>query len=277
MDDRSSVFPTVNDAKPQRNLLQKVLRALFYPLTHRLSLIRSLYFNFTYFPFRVAIQLPVFVYRGVRFNSTRGKIFLDFRKIEPGCIRIGKKSYGFHSRYHRTIWEHNGGVILFGQQVKIGKGTFISVGANGFLRFGNYVKLGGNDMVICNRSIHLGDHTLVAWDVRIIDTDFHRTVNTVFRTSNCVEKPITVGEYNWLGFGCVILKGTVTPNRCIVSASTTLRNDYSKAGENIVLGQEESAKVTAKYIHFEEDPSEDADVESLFDNVINLRNKKRAM
>jgi acetyltransferase-like isoleucine patch superfamily enzyme len=118
---------------------------------------------------------------------------------------------------------------------------------------------------------------MVAWDVQIVDTDFHHTINTIFNTMNCVEKPIVIGDHNWLGFGSSILKGTVTPNHCIVAANTTLKNDYSDVGENIVLGHEASAKVTAKYIRFDEKLSVEPWIDIEFDNLIKLRNKRKAM
>lgn len=266
-----------DNGKKKRTPLQKIARTLHYPFTQRLSLIRSLYFNLNYFPFKMAIRLPVFIYRGVRLKSMKGRIHLNFQKIEPGSIRIGKHNYGFHTRYHQTIWEQKGGTVILGQDTRFAKGTFISVGKNACLKIGNNVNLGGNDKIICNQFITLGSHTMVAWDVQIVDTDFHRTLNTVFKTATSAERPIVIGEHNWLGFGCTILKGTVTPNRCIIAANTTLRSDFSGEGENIVLGQDVTAKVTAKYISFEEQPTEDADEEGIFDVVVRMRNKRKAM
>ncbi|MGW8314788.1 MAG: hypothetical protein ACWGNV_04240 [Bacteroidales bacterium] len=263
--------------KKQRTPFQKLVRALHYPLTQRLSLIRSLYFNLNYFPFKVAIKLPVFIYRGVKLKKMNGRIHLNFEQIEPGSIRIGKYNYGFHSRQHQTIWEQKGGTVIFGKEIRMGKGTFISVGKNACLKFGNTVNLGGNDKIICNQFITIGSNTMAAWDVQIIDTDFHRTLNTVFKTHTNAERPIVIGNHNWLGFGCTVLKGTVTPNRCIVAANTTLRSDFSNEGENIVLGQDQTAKVTAKYISFEENPTEDADEEGIFDVVVRMRNKRKAI
>ena len=266
-----------NNGKKQRTFVQKAARALHYPFTQRLSLLKSLYFNLNYFPFRMALRLPVFIYRGVRLKQMKGRIHLNFGQVETGSVRIGKSNYGFHTRQHQTIWEQKGGPVIRGTEIFMGKGTFISVGKNACLKIGSQVKLGGNDKVICNQFITLGARTMVAWDVQIVDTDFHRTLNTVFKTHSSAQRPIVIGERNWLGFGCAILKGTVTPNRCIIAANTTLRNDFSGEGENIVLGQDQTAKVTARYISFEEQTIEEADEEGIFDVVVRMRNKRRAM
>lgn len=276
MDSLSNNGQSIAVAKTSQKSVSKwIFKALFYPLTHGLSVIHTAFFNIKYFPFSVAVKLPVFIYRGVRLKCTKGNIELNFQTIEPGCIRIGKESYGFQTRHHPTIWEHKGGTVILGKEIKIGKGTFISVGRFGMLRFGNHIHFGGNTKIICNKSITIGDHTMVAWDVQIIDTDFHNTINTVFNTMNVVEKPIMIGRYNWLGFGSTIIKGTVTPDYCIVAAKTTLKDDYSDAGENIILSLETSAKVTAKYIRFDKNHVVESSEWEEIDNLINVRNKRR--
>ena len=249
-------------------------RILFYPLTHRLSILRTLYFNMNYFPLRIALRFPVFIHRGVRFVSARGKVELNFSQIRAGSVRIGKQRYGFHTKYDCTIWEQLGGTVVFGSDVVIGKGTFFSIGRNAMLRFGDNASIGGNVKIICRKSIDIGDGTNIAWDVQIIDTDFHPTVNTVFKTMNCMDKPIVIGSHNWLCLGSVILKGSVTPDHCIVSANTTIKSDFSKAGENIVLDHKQGAEVTARYIRFDEqipdDPEENRDSE----RSMNLHRKR---
>ena len=131
----------------------RLMRILFYPLYRKLSIWKTLRFNFHYFPLKMAIRLPVFIHWGVRLKSMKGCIDLNFPAIRPGSVRIGKASYGFQTRYHPTIWEQLGGTVIFGNGTRIGKGTFISVGRFGLLRFGNQVKMGGNDNIICKKSI----------------------------------------------------------------------------------------------------------------------------
>jgi hypothetical protein len=84
-----------------------------------------------------------------------------------------------------------------------------------------------------------------------------------------------IGSNNWLGIGSTILKGTVTPDYCIVAAKTTLKDDYSDAGESIILSLETSAKVTAKYIRFDKNHVVESSEWEEIDNLINVRNKRR--
>jgi acetyltransferase-like isoleucine patch superfamily enzyme len=235
-----------------RSHIKKFPFILLYPILYKVSVAKSVVFNLNYFPFKIAIRFPVILHRGVKLKKLRGTVELNCAQIKPGLVHLGRSVYGFHTRHHLTIWEQRGGKVVFGENVCLGRGTFISVGYNGNLNFGDNVRFGGNSKIICRKSIHIGERTMVSWDAQIIDTDFHSTLNTIFKTRNRAESSITIGSHNWIGFGCTLLKGSITPDHCIVGANTSLKSDYSKSGKNIVLAYEQNAKVTVKYITFDE-------------------------
>lgn len=163
-------------------------------------------------------------------------------------VTIGKGMYGFQWKNEYTIWEQSGGIIIFEEGVELGKGTYICVGENAILRLGQNVHFGGHARLICMKSITIKSNTIVAWDVHIMDSDFKATINIVTNHINIIEKPIVIGNNNWLCFGCKILKGSITPDFCIVSAGTIINKDFSHVGEKIVLSMIESVKVIAQGI-----------------------------
>ncbi len=238
--------------RSQNISIKRIFILILYPLSHRISIIKTLYFNFYYFPIKVALRFPVILHYGVKLKKMKGTVELDCDRIKPGMVRLGRTYYGFHTRHHHTIWEQKGGKVIFGSNICLGRGTFISVGYRGNLTFGDSVVFGGNSKIICWKSIRIGARTLVSWNAQIIDTDFHSTLNTIFKTRNRTESSIVIGSHNWIGFGCTLLKGSVTPNHCIVGANTSLKSDYSKSGENIVLAFEQHAKVIVQNITFDE-------------------------
>ena len=166
-------------------------------------------------------------------------------------IHIGKNHYGFQQRNMHTIWEHKGGKIIFDNNVILGQGTSVTVGKEAELKLGKSTHFGGYVRIICQESITIKESTIVAWDVQIVDTDFGQTINTIIKSKNRMTKPIVIGKRNWLGFGCTILKGSVTPDNCIVKAKSLIDKDFSESGENIVLGSENNVKVLAKYISWD--------------------------
>jgi len=233
------------------NGLNKIIRSVAYLLRNDISILKTFYFNFHYFSFPIAVKFPIILYKSVRFRKTRGRIIIDSRPIKTGMIHIGKETYGFQWKHDYTIWEQHGGTVILENGINIGKGTFISVGINAVLKIEQNTGFGGNDRIICWESITVKAFTKVAWDVQIIDTDFKATINTITKTKNCVKKAIIIGKNNWLCFGCTILKGSITPDYCIVGAKSIINKDFSDAGEYIVIGIENNAKVLTKYISWD--------------------------
>jgi acetyltransferase-like isoleucine patch superfamily enzyme len=229
----------------------KILKSIISLFTNNISIWRTLFFNFHYLSFSNAIKFPIVISRSVRFNKTQGQIIIESQSLKTGMIHIGYKSYGFSRRHDYAIWEQFEGTVIFEGSVHFGKGTFIHIGKDAVLRIGKNTGFGGNDKIICDKSITIKENTKVAWDVQIIDTDFRATMNTVTKTRNCFKKEIIIGSQNWLCFGTTILKGSVTPNNCIVGANSIINKDLSQYGENIVVGMESNVKVLAKYIGWE--------------------------
>lgn len=223
-------------------------KSFSYLFKNNIAIWKTVFFNFHYFSFSTAIKFPVILYKGVRLKKTRGKIIIESTPVRTGMVRIGMKTYGFHTRKDTTIWELYNGTVIFENYVLIGKGTFIHVGKNAVLKLEQHTGFGGNDRIICDKSVTIKANTKVAWDVQIIDTDFRATINTVTKTKNIVKKDIIIGQNNWLCFGSTILKGTITPNNCIVGAKSVINSDFSNAGENIVIGMDSKVKVLTKYI-----------------------------
>jgi acetyltransferase-like isoleucine patch superfamily enzyme len=229
----------------------KIFKSVNSILKNNISIWRTLFFNFHYLSFSNAIKFPIIIHKNVRFNKTRGQIIFECQCLKKAMIHIGNKSYGFSRRHDYTIWEQFEGTAIFEGPVHFGKGTFIHIGNEAVLRIGQNTDFGGNDKIICDKAITIKENSKVAWDVQIIDTDFRATLNTVTKTRNCFKKEIIIGSHNWLCFGSTILKGSITPNNCIVGANSIINKDLSEYGENIVIGMESNVKVLAKYIGWE--------------------------
>jgi acetyltransferase-like isoleucine patch superfamily enzyme len=228
--------------------MRKIFKILNLIFKNDVSIFRTIFFNFHYFPFSDAIRFPIILYKSVRLKKTKGQIIIDTLPIKPGMVHIGIENYGFHLKHDNTIWEQNGGTVIFEDGIIIGKGNFISIGENATLRVDQKTHFGGNSKIICLKSITIKAYTQIAWDVQIIDTDFHPTINVITKGKSCETKPIIIGNNNWLCFGCTVLKGTITPNYCIVAAKTLISGNYSNEGENIVIDGENNAKVVVRNI-----------------------------
>ncbi len=230
--------------------MKEIYKFLVYPLKYDISILKTVFFNFHYFPIATAIKLPIILYKNVRIKKTKGQIILDYLPIKTGMVQIGLRNYGFQLKHDLTIWEQNGGTVIFEDEVIIGKGTYVSIGKDATLRLDQNSCFGGNGRIICKKSITIKANTRIAWDVQIIDTDFHSTYDLIMKGIYTEKKPIIIGENNWLCFGCTIMKGTITPNNCIVAAKTLINRNFSDEGEYIVISGVDNAKVVIRNIKY---------------------------
>jgi len=202
--------------------MQQLLNLVF-----KIALAKTIYFNLHCLPFKQGFRFPFILARGVTFLRLRGKIIIDTDEISTGMIRIGFKHYGFQTKKDITILENNGGQLIFDGKATIGKGTSITIGKNGRLLLGKGIHMGGNSKIICYENITIGMNSRIAWETTLIDTDFHKTINIKTNELSLGKKTILIGKYNWIGFGTTILKGTCTPNYCVVAAKSLLLKEYN--------------------------------------------------
>ena len=78
------------------------------------NLIKTLYFNFHYFPVKIAIKLPVFIYWKTDLFKMGGSIQLE--NIRTGMVKLGPHYLGIKDyMYSRTMWDVSGKVIFCGR------------------------------------------------------------------------------------------------------------------------------------------------------------------
>lgn len=186
------------------------------------------------FPLRIAIKFPVFIGYNTKFVSLKGNIQIE-APSKLGIVRFGFGDVGIvDMRYTRTLIELNGTIIFKGKAF-FGQGSKISVGKEGVLYIGERYCITANSTIICFDSISFGDDVLFSWEILVMDTDFHPTINTLTDEKNFnMTKPIILGSNTWVGAKSVLLKGTKVPPNTIIGAGSVLNKNY-KMEENCLL------------------------------------------
>lgn len=183
-----------------------------------ISIIKSVYFNFKYLPFKSAVKFPFLISRKVYLKDTKGKININ-HPLEFGLIKIGFGDVGiFDSKRQRTIWQNLGKVNFFGK-ANIGHGSKISVGALGVLSLGNNFNVTAETAIVAHLNISFGNDCLLSWETLVMDTDFH-SIRIASGEQINNPSPIVVGDSVWIGCKCLILKGAIIPNGSIIGANT---------------------------------------------------------
>jgi acetyltransferase-like isoleucine patch superfamily enzyme len=181
---------------------------------------RTIYFNLKYLSFRQAIKIPILISGNVYLRKTAGRIFFEC-PIKTGLVQFGYGKVGiFDNKLSRSIWEVSGTVIFRGKCF-IGHGSKISVGTCGRLILGNNFVITAESSIVAFSEIQFGNDCLLSWDILVMDTDFH---NVRDRSGQIINKPrpIIVGEKVWIGCRCLVLKGAIIPNNCVIGANSII-------------------------------------------------------
>ncbi len=208
----------------------------FLHFSFKVAYLKSLYFNLHYLPLKQAIRCPIILARGVKLLTLKGQVQIKSTGVSYGMIKIGFKHYGFQTKKDKTIIENNGGQLIFNSRAEIGQGTAIILGKSGSLYLNRGVCIGGNSKIICYDHITIGANSRFAWDIALIDTDFHKTINLLTKELSEGKAPIVIGENNWIGFGTTILKGTSTPDFCVIAAKSLLLKKYEYGDHCLLAG-----------------------------------------
>ncbi|HEY5524522.1 MAG TPA: hypothetical protein VIK26_04190 [Clostridium sp.] len=210
-------------------MLKKIKDIILYLV----GLPKTLYFNFKYFDFALAIKLPVLISHRVVLVNINGKININSNNITTGMVRLGFGGIGiFDQKRSRSIWQVSGNVIFNGT-CNIGHGSKIVVNENGTVVFGNNFNISAETSILCHKRISFGNDCVISWDNLIMDTDFHKIMDESGRIIN-KDKEIAIGNKVWIGCRCAILKGTSISDNCVIAANSTIAREYLE--QNQIIG-----------------------------------------
>jgi acetyltransferase-like isoleucine patch superfamily enzyme len=105
----------------------------------------------------------------------------------------------------------------------------------GEIRVGNRVGLNGTT-ITSKKLVQIGDGTMIAPNVIIVDSDFHAQWPPDARlTSSTAEtdREVIIGTNVWIGMNTVILKGTTIGDNSIIGASSLVSGDIPG---NVIAG-----------------------------------------
>ena len=218
-------------------------------LLKKVNLWKTLYFNFHYFPFKIAIRVPVFIYWRSELYNMKGKIVID-APLSTGMIKFGSHGLGTQDLlYSRTMWEVSGTLVVKGN-VNIGRGSKISIGKSATLTLGEHFMITGNSEIICQKGITFGKRCLLSWDILIMDTDFHYVINAEDQIINS-PKPIIIGNHVWIGCRNTILKGVSIADNTIIAANSTITRNVVESN-CVIGGHGKSVEVIKKDVNWKQ-------------------------
>ena len=195
------------------------------------SILPTIYFNFHYLPFSQAVKLPILLYKP-KLLKMKGNVKIGGGKIKYGMIRLGFPTVSLYPN-SGIVYENHGGTIIFNGKCSIGNNSAISIGAKAVVEFGDRFSATTTLRLTSYHKITIADCVTFGWDTLVMDTDFHKLTKVSSGYSKRYA-PISIGSNNWFGNGCRIMKRTVTPDYCVISAGTILSASVSAPSYSVV-------------------------------------------
>lgn len=196
------------------------------------SILKTIYYNFKIFPFKVALKIPMFVGDTAKiYGSKKGCICIK-GTIKRGMLSIGR-SYGSYGIYRGiksilTFGKH-GSLVIRG---RVAFCTEFKITINGVLDLGENFDVNNGFNCICKDSISFGDNCLLGWDVTVLDSDGHSMY--VDGKLSLEKIPVKIGNNVWIGAKTAVLKGTQISDNSIIGLGTLVSGKYEN--NSIIIG-----------------------------------------
>lgn len=197
-------------------------------------------FNLKYLPLRQAWKLPIWVRcRNRGAWKLNGRVRIDAEHVSTGMIKIGFK----HDFYYKKgiSYKNVRGLIVFQGRCQIGNESMLEVHRGAVLTFGDGVGISCSK-IFCAQEITFGAGTLLGFGTTVMDSDFHYIVDTIGRRFIKPSAAVRIGRNNWVGCQSLIMKGTQTPDNCIIGARSVLSRRY-KVPPFSLIGMRETAQL----------------------------------
>ena len=210
------------------------------------SLLKSLIFNFRILPFRDAVKLPVLLFHNTHIGSLKGRIEIA-APVKHGMIKIGRCNVCGMEKSPTTLSVD--GVLRFNGRTTIGSGSVIQVKKQGELVIGKNFRITGRTSIYCRHKITFGDGNLISWDNLFMDSDQHNILDENGNILN-PDKEINIGDHNWFGCRCTVLKGCSITDNCVIASGSILTRSFPEP-HTIIGGSGSGQKVLRSGICWE--------------------------
>ncbi|MCK5127033.1 MAG: acyltransferase [candidate division Zixibacteria bacterium] len=165
-------------------------------------------------------------------NETFSKVFAYLRGF---FLKRKIQMAGPVKCFGRITVRNRHGIIKLGEKCSIYSGAKLvsnsrSKEKTAVLTIGNCSSIGDRTQIQCRDRVTIGHNVLIAWDVNILEHDFHSPGG-----GEVIAKPIIIEDEVWIGVRAIILKGVTIGRGAIIGAGALITKDvppFTFAGGN---------------------------------------------
>ena len=149
-------------------------------------------------------------------------------RIGKGAMILnqGKMFYGFEG--FDTTWSrrdrpmlvmHDDSTLEIAGRFTAASGVCISIGKGAIVKVGDMTRVNVNSDILCRERITIGNDTVIAWGVQIMDSDYHRLVGSK------KNEEVRIGDHVWIGSKATILKGVTIGDGAVIASGSMVTKD----------------------------------------------------
>lgn len=215
-------------------ILKKIQRLYIILTTKRV--LYSLFFNFRYLPFHQAKKCPIIFYKHAYGKiSNCGKIIISDEIIKNRKkIIIGFPAEDFEYQCEKTVLNIEYGTVYFHGSFNARRGVIIDI--KGEAVFDDDVLFGPRCRIRIHNKGHFGHSIRIAHETQIFDTNFHFMEKIDAPGYYPISKPISIGNFSWIGNRCTIGPGAKLPDYTTVASNSLVNKDFSSLNAYSIIG-----------------------------------------
>jgi acetyltransferase-like isoleucine patch superfamily enzyme len=147
----------------------------------------------------------------------------ELQLMEESLLIFGSEYGAYAKKYSRSVIHMEGGAKMeIDGEVWIGRGALVRILDGGKLKIkGPGTFLTANCLIVCKTNIKIGSNVQIAWNVEILDHDFHKTYE-LDGAQRVESSPIEIKDNVWIASGVKILKGVTVGTGCVIAANSVV-------------------------------------------------------
>jgi len=205
-----------------RKKIIKIYKRIRYLIS--INWIKTIYFNFRLLPYKQARKIPFFIYKRVKFHFENGKVIIN-SNVYRGMIKIGYSLELFKINMNPVEFSIKGTININGGFI-VGCGSKIIICKDAILDIGENSYIGSNSKIIVTNKVFMGAYTRISYETQIMDSNFHYLLDIEKKIVSNIKGCVEINDYCWIGNRSSIMKGTKTPEHCIITSNSLLNKDY---------------------------------------------------
>ena len=231
-------------------------------INYNFNILKTIYVNFRYLPYKQAVHFPIFIYGKVKIYARSGTIVIEDR-IRPGMIHLGMNTDKFSASKGSAV------ISIIGKLIFKGTALFsvdYTLNIFGECTVGKYTTFGNSVKICCWNKISIGKGSRITNESQVFDTNFHYVRNIETGRVERRDGEVVIGDYCWVGSRTTIAKGAQLPGFSIVAGNSLVNKDFISSNVKYPLLAGLPAKIVGSMRVRIFNPLEEEIIENYFKN-----------